>query len=366
LNNEIINLKKKIIFYIPSIEGGGVEKNLYLLIKYLPKQIGKIHIITANKKNNYSSNINYVCPNSEYWGKSSRTLKNIICIYLLIKNFWSSKAVILSFQSNLTSIIISKIFGFRVLIRLNTSLRKYLSNFFKRITFKFFYSLSDVIIVNSKFFQKELNELSLRSHLIYNLNTYEKKRKKLDFFKKFKGLKILNIGRLTDQKDQTTIIKSLKILKKKDINFKCIIVGRGALKDILISEIKRLNLGKNIKLVGFKNHAEQYISQSDIFVLSSKFEGLPNVLIESQKYGVPIISSNCPTGPREILMNGRLGELFPVGNYDILAKKLFYFSQNKKILKLKSFHAKKYLKRFDPIINSKKYSKLILKQYEKL
>ena len=81
---------------------------------------------------------------------------------------------------------------------------------------------------------------------------------------------------------------------------------------------------------------------------------------------MPIISSNCPTGPREILMNGRLGELFPVGNYDILAKKLFYFSQNKKILKLKSFHAKKYLKRFDPIINSKKYSKLILKQYEKL
>ena len=106
--------------------------------------------------------------------------------------------------------------------------------------------------------------------------------------------------------------------------------------------------------------------KSDIFVLSSKFEGLPNVLIESQKYGVPIISSNCPTGPNEILMNGRLGELFPVGNYSILANKLFNFSQNKKILKVKSLKAKKYLKRFDPIINSKKYSKLILKEYEKL
>ena len=160
-------MKKKIIFYIPSIEGGGVEKNLYLLIKYLPKQIGKIQIITANKKNNNSRNINYVCPNSEYWSKKNRTLKNIICIYLLIKNFWCSKGVIVSFQSNLTSIIISKIFGFKVLIRLNTSLKKYLNNFLRRITFKFFYSLSDIIIVNSKFFQKELNEFNLRSHLIY-------------------------------------------------------------------------------------------------------------------------------------------------------------------------------------------------------
>ena len=359
-------MKKKIIFYIPSIEGGGVEKNLYSLIKYLPKLIGKIHIITAHKKKNNSKNINYVCPNSNYWSKKNRTLKNIICIYLLIKNFYSSKAIILSFQSNLTSITISKILGFRVLIRLNTSLEKYLSNIFKKIVFKFFYSLSNIIIVNSKFFQKELKKLNLRSHLIYNLNITGKKTKKLNFFEKFKGLKILNIGRLTDQKDQLTLIKSLEILKKKNINFRCSIIGRGEFKNILINEIKNLNLEKNIKLVGFKDHAEQYISQSDVFVLSSKFEGLPNVLIESQKYDTPIIASNCPTGPNEILMNGKLGELFPVGNYITLADKLFNFSKDKKILKLKSSNAKKYLKRFDPVINSKKYSKLILKEYEKL
>tara|TARA_B100000989_G_scaffold233979_1_gene180823 strand:+ start:3979 stop:5061 length:1083 start_codon:yes stop_codon:yes gene_type:complete len=360
-------LKKKIIFYIPSIEAAGVEKNLNLLIKYLPNQIGKINIITANKKSNNSKNVKYICPHSSYWNNKNRTLKNIICIYLLIKNFRSSKAVILSFQSNLTSIIISKILRFRILIRLNTSLKKYLNNFLKKVIFKFFYSLSDVIIVNSKFFKKELlNEINLKSHLIYNLNIYEKKRKKLEFFKKFKGLKILNIGRLTDQKDQLTLIRSLEILKKKNNNFRCSIIGGGAFRNILISEIKRLNLEEYIELVGFKNNAEQYISQSDIFVLSSKYEGLPNVLIESQKYGIPIISSNCPTGPSEILMNGKLGELFPVGNYNILANKLLNFSKNKKNLKLKSSYAKKYLKRFDPVINSQKYSKLILQEYEKV
>ena len=359
-------MNKKIIFYIPSIEGGGVEKNLYLMIKYLPKYIGKIYIITADKKNKKYRNIKFICPNTNFWSKKSRILKNIICIFLLFKNFRSSKAVILSFQSNVTSIILSKILRFKVLIRLNTSLKKYFKNYFKRIILQFFYSLSDVIIVNSKFFQRELYEVNLKSHLIYNLNSFKKKRKRLNFFRNFKGLKILNIGRLTDQKDQITLIKSLEILKKKGIDFKCCIIGRGTFKDILLNEIKDLNLYKNISLVGFKNNAEHYIPESDIFVSSSKFEGLPNVLIESQKYAVPIIASNCPTGPNEILMNGKLGELFPVGNYRVLAKKLIRFSQSKKNLKTKSLIALKYLKRFDPSINSQKYSNLILNEYEKI
>mgnify|MGYP001175935096 CR=1 FL=1 len=359
-------MNKKIVFYIPSIEGGGVEKNLYFLIEYLSKKIDKIYIVTANKKNNNSKKVKYICPNTNYWDKKNRTLKNIVCIYLFIINFWSSKGVILSFQSNVTSILISKILRFKVLIRLNTSIKKYIKNFFKKIIFKFFYSLSDTIIVNSKFFQRELTEINLKSHLILNLISSEKKKGELYFFKKFKGLKILNIGRLTDQKDQITIIKSLAILKKKKINFRCSIIGRGSCHYILMSEIKRLKLAKNIKLIGFRKNAEKYISQSDIFVLSSKFEGLPNVLIEAQKYGVPIISSNCPTGPKEILMNGKFGELFPVGNFQILANKLLDFSKNKKNLKKKASYAKKNLKRFDSIINSKKYLDLILKDYEKI
>ena len=68
----------------------------------------------------------------------------------------------------------SKFFRFKVLIRLNTSLNKYLNNYYKRIFFKFLYSLSDAIIVNSKFFQKELNELNLKSHLIFHQATLPK------------------------------------------------------------------------------------------------------------------------------------------------------------------------------------------------
>ena len=101
-------MNKKIIFYIPSIEGGGVEKNLFLLIKHLSKKIDRIYIITANKKKTIPKNKNtYV--QILIIGKKEIGLKNMICIYLLIKNFCLSKAIILSFQSNITSIIISKI-----------------------------------------------------------------------------------------------------------------------------------------------------------------------------------------------------------------------------------------------------------------
>ena len=86
-------MNKKIIFYIPSIEGGGVEKNLFLLIKHLSKKIDRIYIITANKKKNNSKKIKYICPNSHYWEKKSVIKK--YDLYLFInKNFCLSKAII--------------------------------------------------------------------------------------------------------------------------------------------------------------------------------------------------------------------------------------------------------------------------------
>ena len=121
----------------------------------------------------------------------------------------------------------------------------------------------------------------------------------------------------------------------------------------MLEEILNSDLREFVKLIGYKDNAEKFIHQSNIFVLSSKFEGLPNVLIEAQKYNTPVISSNCPTGPNEILLNGKLGDLFPVENYLMLSKKLFNFYKNNKQLKTKSKRAKKYLIRFDPIINSK-------------
>ena len=91
------------------------------------------------------------------------------------------------------------------------------------------------------------------------------------------------------------------------------------------------NLSNKVRLINFVNNPYIYIKQADLFILTSKFEGLPNVLLEALVLKKFIIFSNCRTGPKEILLNGNGGLLFKVGNYKDLAKKFNYYSKTKKM-----------------------------------
>ena len=102
-----------------------------------------------------------------------------------------------------------------------------------------------------------------------------------------------------------------------------------------------------------------YIKQADLFILTSKFEGLPNVLLESIVLKKMVISSNCPTGPKEILLNGKGGLLFKVEDYKDLSKKIvFYIKNKKKCQKMMNFSFNQ-LSRFDYKINLKKYLNIV-------
>ena len=132
-------MKNNIIYFIPSIEGGGVEKNFFLLLKYLSKKYDKIFIISADRK--LPKNLNGIVqlsPSFKFSSQNKRVFKDFFCLYLLIKNFALKKTTILSFQSNISVIIVSKIFGFKIIARLNTSLKKYVNNSWKKFFFKFF------------------------------------------------------------------------------------------------------------------------------------------------------------------------------------------------------------------------------------
>ena len=127
----------------------------------------------------------------------------------------------------------------------------------------------------------------------------------------------------------------------------------------LIKYLKDNNLSQNVKFYGYSNNPIGLMRSSDLFVLSSIYEGLPNVLIEAQQINLPIISTDCPTGPREILLSGKLGELCQPGNYQQLYNKILSFSKNQKKLLKKSNLAKKYFTRFSLIKNCNKYLELI-------
>ena len=120
-------------------------------------------------------------------------------------------------------------------------------------------------------------------------------------------------------------------------------------------------LEKIVKLIGSKENIESYIEASDIFVLSSIYEGVPNVLIESLYLKKYIISSDCSTGPKEVLNNGKYGDLFKVRDYNQLFELLKNFNIKSQKINYKISQGYKSLNRFDYKINCKKYFQTISK-----
>lgn len=160
---------------------------------------------------------------------------------------------------------------------------------------------------------------------------------------------ICTVTRLDEhQKDTTTLIKAYNELNKQNkISHKLFIIGDGPHKFQLESLVKEYSLEDKILFLGKKINPYIWMKNADAFVLSSKFEGLPTVLIEVMAVDTFIISANCKTGPKEILMNGECGDLFEMGNVDELAVKICNALTNIQYRYTKIQNAIEQLNRFD-------------------
>ena len=127
---------------------------------------------------------------------------------------------------------------------------------------------------------------------------------------------ILAAGRLSPQKDFATLIRAFAPLARER-DLRLLILGEGPERAALETLIRELGLSDRISLPGFKANPFAYMARARLFVLSSAWEGLPGVLIQAMACGTPVVSTDCPSGPREVLADGRYGPLVPVG--DVLA-----------------------------------------------
>ena len=355
-------IKKKLILFMPSMEGGGVEKNLILISNFLKNYIKDIDLITFDNKfkKQFSKKINFICPTNRI-GRTSKYKKYYYCLILLIKSILTNRNVLIfSFQANIYCIVVAKIFGKKIIVRSNSSPSGWSQNKFKKLIFKFFLKRSDLVIVNSRNFKNQINKIfKIKSICIFNpLNKKQiikksKTKVKDNFFDK-NDLKIINVARFTDQKDHITLLRAFKLISKK-IKSKLLIIGYGKNLKIMKNYILKNNLKSKVKIKEYCSNPFPYIRKSDLFILSSRFEGLPNVILEAMTLKKFVISSNCPTGPSEILKNGKYGFLFEIGNYNDLAKKILIYKKNKvKFERIKDI-AYESLSRFDYTYNCKKY-----------
>jgi glycosyltransferase involved in cell wall biosynthesis len=129
---------------------------------------------------------------------------------------------------------------------------------------------------------------------------------------------ILGVGRLTEQKDFPTLLRAFALVRKERAA-RLVILGEGEDRPQLKALVDELGIAEDVDMPGFVDNPYGYMAGAAVFALSSRWEGLPTVLIEAMALGKPVVATDCPSGAREILNDGRYGTLVPVGDAKRLA-----------------------------------------------
>lgn len=128
----------------------------------------------------------------------------------------------------------------------------------------------------------------------------------------------VTVGRLAPPKDVVTLLKALALVNQR-VPCRLLILGEGVDRSNLENLVADLGLKESVEFLGFVSNPWAYIARANLFLLSSKWEGSPNSLIEAMALGVPVIATDCPGGPSEILRRGELGRLVPVEDHEAFA-----------------------------------------------
>ena len=372
-----MNKKINLIFFHPYSAIGGADNSLFRLISGLNLKKYNISFITLNM-----SFLKTKLPGVKFIEiKSSRSLFAIFKlrneIKKLIKNNFYEKNILISNQNYANILAFLSSFKIKNLKKIFIERNHTDELFFEKEIFRFtknmliyflmklIYPKIDRIVAISKGLEKNLKTIMPASKiaLIYNpafdkqIINLSKKKINYKFKKKFRY--IICVSRFTKRKGIKELIISFCEALKINKNLKLILVGYGDEEKNIINLIQQKELQKNVKIIKKCKNPYPYIKKSHLFILNSKYEGFANVLVESIMLNTPVISTNCNSGPSEILLNGKGGDLIKVyDNSKILTSKILQFFNNPISLIQKTKFAKKKVNRFSKINNLIKFKQL--------
>jgi len=315
---------KKIMLILPSLIKGGVERVVSILSKELSKYYD-VYVIIYHKPIEYKIGgtlINLETPTGSFWRKIKNTFYRIVKLKRLIRKI--SPDFIVSFMGNLQPIL-----TFEPVI---VSIRNNPDFFplYRKLLLKTIYKFPNVkkIITCSLEIEKKLNNnFNLKNTgTIYNPIDLKLINQKLLAPKPFEFDYVLAMGRLDRQKGFDNLIKAFAKSALKN-TVKLVILGEGKERKNLKELIAGLNLKNQVLLFGKVDNPFIYIKYAKFFILSSRYEGFANVLLEALACKIPIIAADCKTGPSEIIENEENGLLVPVADDEALKlamEKLFY------------------------------------------
>ncbi len=204
-----------------------------------------------------------------------------------------------------------------------------LTPYYPHTLIKLFYTWADVVLASSEGVAQDVAKISAlpfeKIQVIYNPivtpKLLEKAQEPVEhpWFQTGEPPVILGVGRLTKQKSFETLIQAFyQVLKQ--VKARLIILGTGPDQAKLQSLLYKLSLENEVSLQGFVENPYAYMTRAKVFVLSSAWEGFGNVLVEAMAVGTPVISTDCQSGPSEILADGKYGYLTPVGDSPAIAE----------------------------------------------
>lgn len=202
-----------------------------------------------------------------------------------------------------------------------------------KVIIKFFYNSANLNICVSKDLSMNLrSSFGIKNEIITIYNGL----KLVNTIKRSSELNnkiILMVARLDNQKDHTTLLKAFGLVNKEIENVLLWLVGDGPLMNELKLYVKKNNIEKNVEFLGWQSNLIDVFLRSDIFVLSSRREGFPYALIEAMSFGLPVVCTNTPYGPREILEDGKYGFLVPMKDHTKMKQAILQLLSNSETYK---------------------------------
>ncbi|WP_458699892.1 glycosyltransferase [Sulfurospirillum sp. 1307] len=342
-------MKKKLAILIYSLASGGAERQVSILLKKLSKKYNII-LVLMNDTIFYEipKNIEVIfLEKSKPFESGIKKFLKLPFLAIKYKKILKEKNidVSLSFMTRPNYInILAKIFGsnHKSIINIRSTTSRYknegLLGKVNLFLISILFDKAELIISNSKGVDEDLKSLmniTTNTKVIYNVVDCDYINSKKDIcedvnfeFEKNKKY-IISVGRLIPLKRNMDLIKAFFELQKNDNSLELIFLGDGVLKDDLINQCVEFKIKEKVHFLGNVKNPFYYLNKSDLFVLNSELEGFPNVLVEAMACNLPVISSDCKSGPREILKDEKYGLLYPVGDVETLIGKMkIYLSEN--------------------------------------
>lgn len=339
----------KILFYIGNLRKGGAERVVATLSNKLVEKNEVIIITTTNEKVEYSLDKSIkLFSLKNFDGNKNPLVKNIIYLKRLkdyIKEI--DPDIILGFlpEPSYRLLILKPFIKSPVIISDRNDPKIEYASLKSRTIMKFLYKRADGFVFQTDeardYFCKKIQDKS-----IVIANPVDDRFLKTKYVG-YKSTEFINVGRLNEQKNQILLIESFKDVIKKYPNYKLLIYGEGSLKNELSMYIKDNKLNNNVKLCGNVDDIDNILKDKKGFILSSKYEGMPNALMEAMAVGVPCISTDCPCGgPRELIKNNINGLLVKSNDKNELVSAMYKIIENDKMCKKIAMSAKKNMNNY--------------------